>query len=88
MPSVRFIKTTDNSLTITKTTELDSKKYTCVASTRLDEATADATLLVEDVPNAPTLVRVTCRSVTPSRGSVVSVGLGLLLRCQLRLWRI
>ncbi|XP_037068395.1 neuroglian-like isoform X3 [Pollicipes pollicipes] len=57
----RFIQTSDNSLTITKTTELDSKVYTCVASTELDEARDDATLKVEDVPNAPTLKTVACR---------------------------
>ena len=57
----RFIQTSDNSLTITKTTELDSKRYTCVASTDLDSAEANATLKVEDVPNAPILKHVTCR---------------------------
>jgi neuronal cell adhesion molecule len=43
----RFIKTNDNSLTITKTTELDSGIYTCVAHTDLDRATAEATLIVQ-----------------------------------------
>lgn len=56
----RFILTPDNSLTISKTTELDSKKYTCLASTELDQVTANATLIVEDRPNAPRLDRVDC----------------------------
>ncbi|XP_058802233.1 neuroglian isoform X2 [Phymastichus coffea] len=58
----RFILSTDNSLMITKTTELDSGTYTCVASTDLDEARAQATLIVQDVPNPPTLLGVTCGS--------------------------
>lgn len=45
---------------ITKTTELDSGVYTCVAHTELDEARAQATLIVQDVPNAPMLTGVTC----------------------------
>lgn len=43
----RFVKTNDYSLTITKTTELDSGTYTCVAKTELDRATAQATLTVQ-----------------------------------------
>lgn len=43
----RFIKTNDYSLTITKTTELDSGVYTCVAKTDLDSANAQATLTVQ-----------------------------------------
>lgn len=43
----RFVRSNDYSLTITKTTELDSGIYTCVASTLLDEATAEATLTVQ-----------------------------------------
>lgn len=43
----RFVKQSDNSLSITKTTELDSGSYTCVASTELDEITASATLIVQ-----------------------------------------
>lgn len=43
----RFVKTNDNSLTITKTTELDSGIYTCVAHTDIDNATAEATLIVQ-----------------------------------------
>ena len=57
----RFIQTSDNSLTITKTTELDSKQYTCVASTDLDSAESSATLKVEDVPNPPTLKSAECK---------------------------
>ena len=43
----RFVRSSDYSLTITKTTELDSGTYTCVAKTDLDEATAQATLTVQ-----------------------------------------
>ncbi|XP_046622366.1 neuroglian isoform X1 [Neodiprion virginianus] len=56
----RFIRSTDYSLTITKTTELDSGTYTCVARTELDETKAQATLIVQDVPNAPRLEGVQC----------------------------
>ncbi|EDW51334.1 GM21680 [Drosophila sechellia] len=58
----RFVKTNDNSLTIAKTMELDSGEYTCVARTRLDEATARANLIVQDVPNAPKLTGITCQA--------------------------
>lgn len=51
----RFVQQSDFSLSITKTTELDSGVYTCVASTELDEVTASATLIVQDVPNPPHL---------------------------------
>lgn len=47
---------------ITKTTELDSGQYTCVARTDLDETRAQATLIVQDVPNAPRLVSIRCLS--------------------------
>lgn len=43
----RFVRSSDYSLTITKTTELDSGVYTCVAKTDLDEARAQATLTVQ-----------------------------------------
>lgn len=56
----RFVLTNDYSLTITKTTELDSGEYTCVASTRLDSATASATLIVQDRPNPPRVTGVVC----------------------------
>ncbi|ALC49261.1 Nrg [Drosophila busckii] len=56
----RFVKTNDNSLTIAKTMELDSGEYTCVAKTQLDEATAKANLIVQDVPNAPKLRGISC----------------------------
>lgn len=58
----RFVRTNDYSLTITKTTELDSGVYTCVASTRLDNATTKATLIVQDIPNPPKLTGITCNS--------------------------
>ncbi|XP_069981771.1 neuroglian isoform X2 [Penaeus vannamei] len=52
----RFVQQSDSSLSITKTTELDSGVYTCVASTELDKVTAAATLIVQDVPNPPKLL--------------------------------
>ncbi|KAI4487248.1 hypothetical protein M0804_005397 [Polistes exclamans] len=58
----RFVRSTDYSLMITKTTELDSGTYTCVARTELDETRAQATLTVQDVPNAPKLIGVKCMS--------------------------
>lgn len=45
----RFVKSSDYSLTITKTNELDSGTYTCVARTRLDQAEASATLIVQGI---------------------------------------
>ena len=54
------LATDDHSLSITKTTELDSGIYTCVARTDLDEAKAQATLTVQDVPNAPELRNLEC----------------------------
>ncbi|KFB42062.1 AGAP000720-PA-like protein [Anopheles sinensis] len=57
----RFIRTSDNSLMITKTIELDTGTYTCLAKTELDEVMANATLTVMDRPNPPTLTRVDCR---------------------------
>lgn len=64
----RFVRTNDYSLTISKTTELDSGEYTCVASTELDEARAQAQLIVEDVPNPPKLTGLRCNS----RDAVIS----------------
>jgi hypothetical protein len=58
----RFIQTNDNSLTITKTTELDSGSYTCQALTELDEDRETASLIVQDVPNPPNLLWVECNS--------------------------
>ncbi|XP_050519351.1 neuroglian isoform X1 [Diabrotica virgifera virgifera] len=58
----RFVKSSDYSLTITKTHELDSGTYTCLARTELDEASAKAQLTVQDVPNKPKMFGVTCRS--------------------------
>ena len=43
----RFIQQSDFSLSISKTTELDSGSYTCVASTDLDEIKAPANLIVQ-----------------------------------------
>lgn len=59
---VRFVKTIDNSLTISKTIELDSGEYTCVARTELDEASARANLIVQDVPNPPSLIGIQCKA--------------------------
>uniref|UniRef100_A0A2P2I497 Neuroglian-like n=1 Tax=Hirondellea gigas TaxID=1518452 RepID=A0A2P2I497_9CRUS len=56
----RFIQQSDFSLSISKTTELDSGSYTCVASTELDEIRKTATLIVQDVPNAPRLLDIVC----------------------------
>ena len=58
----RFIQSSDQSLTITKTTELDSGTYICRAKTVLDSANATATLIVQDVPNPPGLRWVTCNA--------------------------
>ena len=58
----RFIQTNDNSLTITKTTDLDSGSYTCQAITVLDEDRQMASLIVQDVPNPPNLLWVDCNS--------------------------
>lgn len=43
----------DNSLTISRTRVWDSGTYTCVVSTGLDSATAEATLTVKDKPDQP-----------------------------------
>ncbi|XP_065332463.1 neuroglian isoform X1 [Cloeon dipterum] len=56
----RFVLSTDYSLTITKAHELDSGMYTCVASTDLDSESASATLIVQDVPNPPSLKGIRC----------------------------
>lgn len=58
----RFVKSSDYSLTITKTIELDSGTYTCLAKTNLDEAKAQAQLTVQDVPNPPQMKGVECRT--------------------------
>ncbi|KAI5710224.1 hypothetical protein M8J75_006855 [Diaphorina citri] len=56
----RFVQSNDYSLTVTKSSELDSGQYTCRAQTELDFIEAQATLTVQDVPNAPRLQKVTC----------------------------
>uniref|UniRef100_A0A6G1SAQ6 Neuroglian n=1 Tax=Aceria tosichella TaxID=561515 RepID=A0A6G1SAQ6_9ACAR len=56
----RIIKSRDNSLTITKTRELDSGNYTCLAKTSLDQDSASATLTVQDVPNPPRITNLDC----------------------------
>lgn len=62
----RIYKGADSALTISKTVELDSGVYTCIAQTRLDNVTASATLIVQDRPNPPRLVGVECRQKTAS----------------------
>uniref|UniRef100_A0A8D8XH54 Neuroglian n=2 Tax=Cacopsylla melanoneura TaxID=428564 RepID=A0A8D8XH54_9HEMI len=56
----RFVQSNDYSLTVTKTSELDSGVYTCRAKTDLDFTEAQATLTVQDVPNSPRLQKVQC----------------------------
>uniref|UniRef100_T1J165 Neuroglian n=1 Tax=Strigamia maritima TaxID=126957 RepID=T1J165_STRMM len=56
----RMFKASDSSLTISKTGQLDSGVYTCVASTRLDNATASGTLIVQDIPNPPRMLGIRC----------------------------
>lgn len=51
----RFVQSSDHSLAITRSTELDSGTYTCMAETDLDHVEASAKLIVQDVPNAPVL---------------------------------
>ncbi|CAH1996819.1 unnamed protein product [Acanthoscelides obtectus] len=58
----RFVKSSDYSLTILKTIELDSGTYTCLAQTELDETSARAHLTVQDVPNAPVMTGVECHT--------------------------
>ena len=48
----RFVQSQDSSLTITKTTELDTGDYTCRARTILDSASAKATLIVQGRPQS------------------------------------
>lgn len=45
----RFVQSQDSSLTITKTTELDTGDYTCRAKTILDLAEDKATLIVQGI---------------------------------------
>lgn len=59
----RMIQSRDNSLTITKTKELDSGNYTCQAKTQLDQDSASATLTVQDVPNPPKITNLECDSM-------------------------
>ncbi|KAG8193026.1 hypothetical protein JTE90_028143 [Oedothorax gibbosus] len=56
----RIVQASDNSLTISKTLELDSGVFTCVAKTDLDQDEAQAILTVQDVPNAPSITGVEC----------------------------
>ncbi|XP_077544625.1 neuroglian-like [Haemaphysalis longicornis] len=56
----RLLVQADGSLVITRASLLDTGIYTCLARTRLDNDSAEATLVVQDVPTPPQLVRVTC----------------------------
>ena len=56
----RFVQSSDHSLAITRTTEIDSGIYTCMAETDLDFVEASAKLVVQDVPNPPVLQWVDC----------------------------
>ncbi|CAH1103068.1 unnamed protein product [Psylliodes chrysocephalus] len=69
----RFVKSSDYSLTITKTHELDSGPYTCLAKTELDEASAKAQLTVQDIPNAPQMLGMECH-VKDATISWISMG--------------
>ncbi|XP_054715079.1 neuroglian-like [Uloborus diversus] len=60
----RMVQASDDSLTITKTVEGDSGRYTCVAKTELDQDEASATLIVQDTPNPPKIIRVQCDGPT------------------------
>jgi hypothetical protein len=51
----RFVQSQDSSLTITKTTELDTGDYTCRAKTILDLAEDKATLIVQGKKGPPPL---------------------------------
>lgn len=56
----RLVVQTDNTLVVTRTFAHDAGIYTCVARTQLDNDTADATLIVKDVPSPPHLLQVQC----------------------------
>ncbi|XP_011307618.1 neuroglian isoform X2 [Fopius arisanus] len=56
----RLVVTNDFSLSISKTTESDSGIYSCLAKTEIDEQKAQATLVVQDVPDAPVLTSNEC----------------------------
>lgn len=58
----RMTKTASNSLSIGRTIELDSGVYSCTAKTKLDNATAEATLTVQDVPNPPRITNIFCNN--------------------------
>ncbi|XP_059166690.1 neuroglian-like isoform X2 [Physella acuta] len=47
----------DNSLTISGTIMRDSGTYTCIATNGLDNSTASAVLIVKDIPESPSNVR-------------------------------
>ncbi|XP_077986502.1 neuronal cell adhesion molecule-like [Glandiceps talaboti] len=58
-PTSRYrVDPATSTLTIRRPQMLDTNEYTCVAATALDEARATAELTVQNVPKAPTNVRV------------------------------
>lgn len=59
----RMTKTVSNSLSIGRTIELDSGVYSCTARTKLDNATAEATLTVQDVPTPPKITNIQCNNL-------------------------
>lgn len=59
----RIQQAADNSLSIGSAIELDSGIYTCVAKTELDHVDAQATLIVQDVPNPPRVVGIDCEGL-------------------------
>ncbi|KAG9509224.1 Neuroglian [Fragariocoptes setiger] len=58
----RMIQSRDNSLSISKTKELDSGNYTCLAKSELDSVSARASLVVQDVPNPPKILGIECEN--------------------------
>ena len=58
----RMTITQSNSLSIGRTIELDSGVYSCTARTKLDSATAEATLTVQDTPNPPRITNIFCNN--------------------------
>lgn len=56
----RFSLTKNSSLEIANATELDMEVYICIATTRLDNASAQIKLIVQDIPQSPQLLGVEC----------------------------
>ncbi|KAK8765385.1 hypothetical protein V5799_031993 [Amblyomma americanum] len=56
----RLVRLNDNSLVVSRATVRDSGVYTCVANTSVDSDRAQASLIVQDVPNPPEVLGVVC----------------------------